>query len=739
MFESKLNRGRANGYAPLDSEGKVPLDKTYVGANGTSGISGTSGTSGLNGSQGLNGTSFSWYGNWDSTNYYQPNQVIEYEGSTYISISGDGNLNMDPSSPESEYWQLMASGGTGSSGTSGETGASGTSGTSGTSILLDSNLSFTNNTIQGNNLNAAGTIITIAQTFDARTALIGNGVNVVNNSESSQVQIGWIVRFYDGTVRTVIGSSIPGGQSYRSIQIDQNVSLDPAYPLTIESPDYLVGDDPFVELKAGTNSLILDNNGFTTFPNDIILNSSAAPSDLIGAEGDTEGMVRIDSDYIYYCTSTFVPETYQITVNPGTTYDTHVSIPKNQGIPSLYSNGWSITTSGNTTYTLTGVYSDGLNWDCEIDNLNSNYNGGTETMTLTWLEYAPVEIWKRTTLGSGTSGGSGTAGTSGESGAAGTSGESGTAGTSGTSVLLDSILTFNSNTISGSAIDPVGTKITIATAWDGSVGFQGGGLFVTDNAETSLAQSGWIIRFYDGTVRTVDFVTPSNMNQAYRSIAFDSNVDLNPAYPLTIESPDYAAGVNPYIELNIDSNNWTLNSDGTTAFPSYSFPSSDGTSGQVLATDGSGNLNWSSTSTGTSGTSGTSGATGSSGTSGTRGSSGTSGESGTSGQSGTAGTSGTSGSSGQTGASGTSGTSGNGTSGSSGATGSSGTSGTSGYVDNDWLFFIPSTSTIPSTGNNFVLSGTTTSNGSVSYNQSTGIITLAANKTYKLDASLALD
>jgi len=27
MFESKLNRGKAGGYAPLDGTGKVPLDK----------------------------------------------------------------------------------------------------------------------------------------------------------------------------------------------------------------------------------------------------------------------------------------------------------------------------------------------------------------------------------------------------------------------------------------------------------------------------------------------------------------------------------------------------------------------------------------------------------------------------------------------------------------------------------------------------------------------------------------
>ena len=115
---------------------------------------------------------------------------------------------------------------------------------------------------------------------------------------------------------------------------------------------------------------------------------------------------------------------------------------------------------------------------------------------------------------------------------------------------------------------------------------------------------------------------------------------------------------------------------------------------------------------------------------------GASGSSGTSGLSGSAGTSGTSGSAGTSGSSGSAGTSG--TSGSTGTSGTSGTSGISGYVDNDWLYFNPTTATIPSTGNNFVLSGTVTSNGSVSYNQSTGIITLAANKTYKLSASFAL-
>ena len=39
---------------------------------------------------------------------------------------------------------------------------------------------------------------------------------------------------------------------------------------------------------------------------------------------------------------------------------------------------------------------------------------------------------------------------------------------------------------------------------------------------------------------------------------------------------------------------WAFNEDGTTTFPGYSFPYLDGTANQVLATDGSGNLAWTS-------------------------------------------------------------------------------------------------------------------------------------------------
>lgn len=58
MFESKINRGRANGYAPLNGDGKVGLNylPDVVGVAGTSGTSGVNGVNGSQGSSGANGT-----------------------------------------------------------------------------------------------------------------------------------------------------------------------------------------------------------------------------------------------------------------------------------------------------------------------------------------------------------------------------------------------------------------------------------------------------------------------------------------------------------------------------------------------------------------------------------------------------------------------------------------------------------------------------------------------------------
>jgi hypothetical protein len=57
MFESKLNRGRANGYAPLDGDGKVPLDKLPpIQSTIDTGSFATTGSNQFNGNQSVSGS-----------------------------------------------------------------------------------------------------------------------------------------------------------------------------------------------------------------------------------------------------------------------------------------------------------------------------------------------------------------------------------------------------------------------------------------------------------------------------------------------------------------------------------------------------------------------------------------------------------------------------------------------------------------------------------------------------------
>lgn len=95
------------------------------GRNGTSGTSGlngtffgTSGVSGTDGSSGTSGMGFNWASFWSPFLEYALHDVVEYDGSSYISIDGAGNLGYSP--PEHpNYWNLMAN--AGSNGTSGIT------------------------------------------------------------------------------------------------------------------------------------------------------------------------------------------------------------------------------------------------------------------------------------------------------------------------------------------------------------------------------------------------------------------------------------------------------------------------------------------------------------------------------------------------------------------------------------------------------------------------------------------
>jgi len=396
MFESKKNRGRANGYAPLDGSGKVPLDKLppiqstiNTGSFATTGSNTFTGTQTISGSgdtlftigasNSFGGNSFdlratgsegstinmtsnalsqfgafadindysgdvsvfsnsviggpvsdgpiagiavqksgsfqsAWLFGYDGKSAFPGDINIGYEqfgtGKIYsgsLNIT-NGDINLTGSLLMSgsiilngvTYTSLTGSSGTsgesgtsgvdGTSGTSGVDGTAGESGTSGTSILLDSILTFEGNIISGSSVAQIGTKITIAQDYYGGTALNGSGLIVADNAETSGVQNGWIIRFYDGTIRTVIGNSVPFGESFRAIAFGSTVSLNPAYPLTIESPNYQIGSDGFVELKVSSNTLKVENNKISLSSNTIVTGSVLANS-ITGSILATNGVI----------------------------------------------------------------------------------------------------------------------------------------------------------------------------------------------------------------------------------------------------------------------------------------------------------------------------------------------------------------------------------------------------------------------------------------------------------------
>lgn len=70
-----------------------------------------------------------WRGPWNSGTSYAIDDLVEYNGSTYIAIAT--SLNQAPFYPGSPYWDLVAlRGASGPSGPVGNTGPSGPSGPS---------------------------------------------------------------------------------------------------------------------------------------------------------------------------------------------------------------------------------------------------------------------------------------------------------------------------------------------------------------------------------------------------------------------------------------------------------------------------------------------------------------------------------------------------------------------------------------------------------------------------------
>jgi hypothetical protein len=105
------------------SGGNDPTNATYWSLMAQKGADGTNGTDGINGTDGV---SFVWQGAYGGATTYSPDDVVSFNGSSYICILGTtGN---DPT--DGTYWDLMAQ-----KGDTGATGATGTDGSDGAPIV----------------------------------------------------------------------------------------------------------------------------------------------------------------------------------------------------------------------------------------------------------------------------------------------------------------------------------------------------------------------------------------------------------------------------------------------------------------------------------------------------------------------------------------------------------------------------------------------------------------------------
>ena len=377
MFESKINRGKANGYAPLDGSGKVPLDKLPP-------IQSTIDTG-------------SFLTN-EQTGSFATTDSNEFNGNQTINgiIQGTGSLYLKADSNDSRYFEIY------------NTSPSDThiKASSGISFFGDdTNYIKIDNTTDDVTIAAFSDIILDADDGGVYIGSYGSGNGVLTNGYLDGV-IGDTNMVNNGTGNTItdnltnIINSIPAAINTSSLATtgsnifngNQSISGSVSISASLVVASSVVSNGTIDAL----NSDLIIEGGY------LILTASAVPTSSTGSIGDVEGMIVMDNNFLYRCTADYIPETYQITVSNGITYNTHVTIPKNQpGVPNLYSGGFSITTQDDTTYVLTGVYTEGNNWDCEIDGLNSNYNGGTQTMTLTWLDWTANDIWRRIAFESG--------------------------------------------------------------------------------------------------------------------------------------------------------------------------------------------------------------------------------------------------------------------------------------------------------------------------------------------------
>jgi len=103
-----------------------------TGATGSQGLQGSPGPTGPQGPTGVagtNGSGFDFLNAFDSNTTYAADDVVTYDGSTYVAIAASSGPNNPTPNTNASVWSVMAQeGATGAQGSTGSTGATGSQG-----------------------------------------------------------------------------------------------------------------------------------------------------------------------------------------------------------------------------------------------------------------------------------------------------------------------------------------------------------------------------------------------------------------------------------------------------------------------------------------------------------------------------------------------------------------------------------------------------------------------------------
>ena len=212
-----------------------------------------------------------------------------------------------------------------------------------------------------------------------------------------QPQPGW-------TITVVSPSTIPytfhvdhvtdDAGAYRVWTVEQNITVYAAwgnFTMTNPNPSAIWKTIPISTFGYGgysnTNVAAYLSSNTVTAANLIVTGS--APISSIGSAGDTAGMIRVDNNYVYYCTSTYTPSTYTVGWL-GAVSNTIFLAKGSYPDPQV---GWTINQS-TYTFTIATIQTyggDSSQW--QITYVGTPYGspaGGTATVT----NPNPPVIWK---------------------------------------------------------------------------------------------------------------------------------------------------------------------------------------------------------------------------------------------------------------------------------------------------------------------------------------------------------